>query len=189
MPKRIDFRLQVEQVAALEQAIKVDKRTGVVRRATAVRLLHLGYKVPEVAQMVSASEPIMYQWHERFCAQGIAGLAPPAQKRTRRKVNEVYVQQLEEALAKEPAAYGYPFAIWTRKRLLAHLEATTGVRIDVSWLQQLLTQLGYVWRRPKHDLTHRQDAQAKATAQAELDGLKKTAAVTISDSSLWTKRR
>jgi len=150
--------------------------------------LHLGYKVPEVAKMVTASEPILYRWHAQFCADGVDGLANQAQRQPRRKVTTAYLRLLEEALAKAPHEYGYPFAIWTRERLVAHLEQATNIRIHVSWLQHLLDQLDYVCRRPKHDLTHRQDAQAKATAKAELEALKKTSQVTITGSSLWTKR-
>ena len=188
MPRRIDFTLNDDEVRALETAIKTDKRTGAVRRATAVRLLHMGYKVAEVAEMVSASEPILYQWHARFRAEGVDGLAHRKRVQPRRKVTDEYIRLLEEAIAKEPAELGYSFALWTRERLLAHLEEKTGIRIHVSWLQKLLNQLGYVCRRPKHDVTHRQDAAAKAQAAEELKTLKKSVSVTISGSSLWTKR-
>jgi transposase len=188
MPNRIDFTLRADEVRALETAIKTDKRTGVVRRATAVRLLHMGYKVTEVAEMVSVSEPILYQWHARFRGEGVEGLAHRKRVQPRRKVTDEYMRLLEEAIAKEPGDVGYPFALWTRARLLAHLEAQTGIRIDVSWLQKLLNQLGYVCRRPKHDLTHRQDAVAKAQAAEELETLKKSVSMTISGSSLWTKQ-
>lgn len=188
MPKRINFQLKPDQVDALEKAIQSDKRTGVVRRATAVRLLHLGYAVPVVAEMVTASEPIVYRWHAHFCARGVDGLANQAQRQPSRKVTPEYVRLLEETLAKEPNECGYAFAIWTRERLVVHLAQATGIRIDVSWLQHLLNQLGYVCRRPKHDLTQRQDAVAKAAAQDQLEALKKTAHRTSTGSSLWMKQ-
>jgi hypothetical protein len=54
---------------------------------------------------------------------------------------------------------------------------------------ELLKQHGYVLRRPKHDLRHRQDPVARDQAQATLEALKKRQAQTISSSSLWTKPR
>ena len=188
MPKRINFQLSTAEVSALEQAIKTDKRAGVSRRATAVRVLHLGQSVPEAAVVVSASEPSLYQWHARFRAQGIEGLVNQPKPVSQRKVTAEYRRRLEAALQTEPHVYGYSFAIWTRQRLVAHLASETGIWIDVSWMQQLLKQLDYVCRRPKHDLRQRQDIAAKNNAQAELEALKKTADKTSTGFSLWTKR-
>jgi transposase len=189
MPKRKDFTLTEEQVIGLAEAIKRDKRSRVVRRATAVHLLHQGHRVADVAETVSASIPIIYAWHRRFLAEGIEGLANKAKRVGRRKVTEAYIAALEEAIARDPADYGYEFAIWTRERLRDHLAQQTGIHIHINWIGELLKAHGYVLRRPKHDLRHRQDPVAKAEAQETLEALKKTHAQTISGSSLWTKRR
>jgi transposase len=188
MPKIIDFTLTNEEVKALEEAIKTDKRSGVSRRATAVRLLHLGKKAPEVAETISASLPSIYSWHARFKADGVEGLVNKEKKPRKRKVTAAYLAALDEALGQEPEAYGYEFTIWTRERLLDHLERETGTRIGLTWLAAIMRERGYVYRRPKHDVSQRQDKEAKAAAQSELEALKKTSSKTISSSSLWTKR-
>jgi transposase len=189
MPRKIDFTLTDAQVTALTKAIKHDKRPQVVRRATAVHLLHQGHPVADVATMVSASQPILYAWHRRFLAQGVEGLANKTKQVGRRKVTAVYIAALEAAVAQEPAHYGYTFAIWTRERLRDHLAQETGIHIHINWMGELLKQHGYVLRRPKHDLRHRQDPVARDQAQATLEALKKRQAQTISSSSLWTKPR
>jgi transposase len=189
MPRRKDFTLTDEQVKELTKAIKRDKRSQVVRRATAVHLLHQGQRVADVAKSVSASKPILYAWHERFRAEGVDGLADKAKPRSRRKVTDAYIAAMEEAVARNPADYGYEFAIWTRERLRDHLAQQTGIHIHINWMGELLKAHGYVLRRPKHDLRHRQDPVAKAEAQETLEALKKTHAQTISASSLWTKPR
>lgn len=189
MPIRKEFTLTDEQAKALARAIKRDKRPRVVRRATAVHLLHLGYRVADVARTVSASKPIIYAWHQRFLTKGVEGLANETKKVGRRKVTDAYIAALEEAVAHDPADYGYEFAIWTRERLRDHLAQETGIHIHINWIGALLQARGYVLRRPKHDLRHRQDPVAKAEAHATLEELKKTHAETISGSSLWTKPR
>lgn len=189
MPSRKDFTLTDEQVKELTKAIKRDKRSQVVRRATAVHLLHQGQRVADVAKSVSASKPILYAWHERFRAEGVDGLADKAKPRSRRKVTDAYIAAMEEAVARNPADYGYEFAMWTRERLRDHLAHQTGIHIHINWMGELLKAHGYVLRRPKHDLRHRQDPVAKAEAQETLEALKKTHAQTISASSLWTKPR
>jgi transposase len=189
MPKRIDFTLTEEQVKALAKAIQQDRCPRVVRRATAVHLLHLGHGVADVAKIVSATPPIIYAWHQGFLAKGIEGLANKTKKIGRRKVSAAYIAALEEALAHAPADYGYAFAIWTRERLREHLEQKTGIHISINWMGKLLKAHDYVLRRPKHDLRHRQDPVAKAEAQETLEELKKTPSQTISGFSLWTKPR
>ena len=155
MPKRKDFTRTDEQVESLAKAIKRDKRPEVVRRATAVHLLHQGHRVADVAKTLSASKPIIYAWHECFLAEGVEGLADKPKPRSRRKVTDEYIQALEETLEHEPANFGYEFAIWTRERLRDHLEQKTGIHIGVNWMGELLKAQGYVLRRPKHDLRHR----------------------------------
>jgi hypothetical protein len=56
------------------------------------------------------------------------------------------------------------------ERLRDHLARVTGVHLSISRLRTLLRQQDYVYRRPKHDLTNLQDAETKATAQAQLEG-------------------
>lgn len=67
-PVRKDFTLTDEQIEELTKAIKRDNSSRVVRRATAVHLLHQGHRLADVAETVSASKPIIYAWHQRFLA-------------------------------------------------------------------------------------------------------------------------
>lgn len=188
MPKRKDFTLTDAQVEVLTEAVKQNKRPEVVRRATAVHLLHQGHRVADVAQSLSVSKPIIYAWYDRFVSKGVAGLADKPKRKRSHKVTDEYIKLLEAALSHEPAHFGYEFAIWTRERLRDHLEQETGTRVSLNWMGQVLKSQGYVLRRPKHDLSHRQDPVAKAAAQEALEALKKSRSQTISSSSLWTKR-
>ena len=82
----------------------------------------------------------------------------------------------------------YGFNVWTVKRLLAHMEQETGVRVHENTLRNMLEELDYVLRRPKHDLGNLQDEKAKATAQEIIEDLKKKPNAVKSNYSLWTKR-
>jgi hypothetical protein len=68
---------------------------------------------------------------------------------------------------------GYGFSIWTVERLSAHLDKVTGTALSESRLRALLKRKGYRYRRPKYDLGHLQDKQAKSKAADLLDELKK----------------
>lgn len=188
MTTRLNFHLNDDALAQVEQALRKDKRAEVRQRATAIRLLHLGHKPAAVAQMLSVTEQAVYQWHRRYRQGGLAALANQPKGRPRRKADDAYLQTLENTLAQEPSELGYDFAIWTVERLRDHLARVTGIHLSISRLRTLLRQQKYVYRRPKHDLTHLQDADAKAAAQAQLEEIKRGRTQVISSSSLWTRR-
>jgi hypothetical protein len=50
-----------------------------------------------------------------------------------------------------------------------------GIAVSVFTLHRTLQALGYRYRRPRHDLHHRQDAEAVAAAKRVLDWLPKKA--------------
>ena len=181
------YQLKPKELAEIEQAMRQEKRAEVRQRAMAIRLLHVGQKPSEVAEQQLVSVPTIYNWHKLWREQGIEGLANKPKTGRRAKATEAYCLKLEEMLDKEPAEYGYRFAIWTSDRLRAHLEKETGILLSESRFRALLKKRGYRYRRPKHDLSHLQDKKAKKKAEKLLDEMKKRASETISSSSLWTK--
>jgi transposase len=184
---RTVYQLKPKELATIERAMRQDKRAEVRQRAMVIRLLHLGQKPETVAEQQMVSVPTIYNWHKLWREQGIEGLANQPKTGRPAKATEAYCQKLEEMLAKEPAEYGYRFAIWTSDRLRAHLEKETGILLSESRFRALLKKRGYRYRRPKHDLSHLQDKKAKKKAKQLLEEMKKTASKTISNSSLWTK--
>lgn len=188
MPRHISFQLPADKLTELGEVIKHDKRPEVRQRATAMRLLSLGEKPAQVAVVMAVSQVSIYKWWHHYQAHGVDGLANRPKGRPETKADAAYLQALETALASEPSSHGYRFAIWTIKRLRDHLVKVTGVHLSVGHLSELMQRHGYVYRRPKHDLSNRQDAAAKAAAQAQLQALKKEI-LPILGSSLWTKRR
>jgi transposase len=188
MPKARDYHLTEVELAAIEAAIRRDRRPEVRQRCTAIHLLHLGHKPPEVARMQAVSIPTVYGWIDRWREGGVEGLANKPKSGRRPKADDGYSRLLEEVIAKEPAELGYDFAIWTADRLRTHMKKETGIELSDSRFRVLLKRKGYRYRRPKRDLGHLQDKAAKANAAELLEELKKRSSETISGSSLWTKR-
>jgi transposase len=184
---RIVYQLKPEELAEIEKAIKQDKRPEVRQRATAIRLLHLKYRPETIAEQQLVSMPTIYNWHKLWREKGIDGLANLPRKGRPPKADDAYCQKLEEMIDKEPSEYGYKFAIWTSDRLRLHLEKETGILLSESRFRALMKKKGYRYRRPKYDLSHLQDAEAKAKAEELLKEMKKRASETISNSSLWMK--
>ncbi len=189
MPKRLNFQLTDKELAQVEQAIRHDERARVRQRATAIHMLHLGQSAEEVAEVMAVSKVTVYNWHARFREEGLEGLANrPRSGRPSLADDEEYCRAIEETLEQDPPELGYAFNFWTVKRLRDHVEKETGKRLSYERFRLLLKKKGYRYRRPKHDLHHLQDKEAKEQARELIEELKKGSVETKSSSSLWTKR-
>jgi transposase len=188
MPKARDYHLKKQELERIEHAIRHDPRPEMRLRCTVIRLLHLGYKPKQIAEMQSVSTASVFNWAQRWRQGGLEGLATKARSGRPPIADEAYVRALEEVLKKDPEELGYRFRIWTVERLRLHLKKQTGIELSETAFRQLLKRKGFRYRRPKADLGHLQDKEAKAQASELLEELKKRSSETISSFSLWTKR-
>lgn len=189
MSRQINFKLNQDELAMVEEAMHHSPRAEVRQRATAIRMLHLGNKPETVAELLAVAPSTIWNWHRRYRATGLAGLANQAKSGRPAKADDAYLETLAHALATDPRTLGYAFSVWTINKLRHYLEEQTGILLSYSRMRALLSKHGYVYRQPKHDLSELQDEQAKAAAKELLDWLKKSPAPpTPSSSSLWTKR-
>ena len=187
MPKKLSYQLTQAGLREIVEAIKHDKRPEVRQRAMGLRLLHEGKAPKEVAELLSVSQPTVYDWHHRWQHQGVEGLANRLKSGRPLKANQNYVEILEQVVDQDPQALGYAFSIWTTERLRLHLKAKTGIELKPTQFRALLKEHDFVYRRPKHDLTNLQDANARQAAEEWLQELKKVPKRARLTYSLWTK--
>lgn len=189
MSRLIDFTLSEEQRIEIEQAINHAPQPEVRQRAIAIRLLHLGHAPEAVAEMLAVAPSTVWNWHRRYRAEGVEGLANRAKSGRPAKAEAHYLVEVERALDSDPRELGYAFSVWTINKLRKHLEKQTGILVSYTRFRALLSKHEYVYRQPKHDLSDLQDAEAKAAAEDFLEWLKKSPSPSLpSSSSLWTKR-
>jgi len=117
MPKARDYHLNEQDLQAVEAAIRHDKRPEVRQRCTAIRLLHLGYKPEQVAEMQAVSKPTIYSWIDRWREGGVEGLVNKPRSGRPPKADDEYSLALMEEMDKEPKTFGYEFSVWTIDRL------------------------------------------------------------------------
>jgi putative transposase len=187
MPKKLSFHLSAQDLTVIAKAIKHDKRPEVRQRAMGIRLLHEGKTPKMVAEFFSVSQPTVYDWHRRWQSQGVEGLANRPKSGRPLKANQAYTDALKQVIEQDPQDLGYSFSIWTTERLRLHLKAQTGTELKRTQLRTVLKENGFVYRRPKHDLTNLQDASARKAAEEWLNELKKAPNKARSTYSLWTK--
>ena len=189
MPKKINFTLTTEQLQVVETAIKKHPDLRVRQRAQIIRLLHLGYKPGKVGELLSTTGASVYNWHSRWRASGLKGLSNTPKPGRPKAGGDEYREKLAELVETDPKELEYGFNVWTVGRLLTHMDKETGVLVHENTLRNMLKELDYVFRRPKHDLGNLQDKKAKKTAKEIIEDLKKKPYEAKSSYSLWTKQR
>lgn len=188
MPKQLNYQLTDEELSVVRRAIASDKRPEVRHRATALHMLHQGMKPQKVADTSAVTLGSIYKWHSRWREGGLDALANKPKSGAPRKADEAYWQRVDEIVEQDPSELGYKFTMWTSERLIAHMVKETGIELSVNYFRIVMRRRGYVYRRPKYDLTSLQEPQARADAESWLDELKKERLPESSTSSLWTKQ-
>jgi transposase len=177
--------------AVLTGLMRRDPDPRVRRRAHALRLVAEGQPLVHVARLFHSAPHRIRAWRTQFLARGRAGLADAPRPGRPPKLNPAALTLLAEALTKSPQDYGFLSTVWSVRDLGALLAHYHGVRVSTATVHRALLAQGYRFRRPRHDLKHRQDPQAVAAARRVLDWLKKRAPQLLEgfDWSTWTSVR
>lgn len=168
----VDLCAQQER---LRHLTRTDPDPRVRRRAHALLLLTEGHAVVAVARLFETAPHRVRAWRTRFLASGRHGLADEPRTGRPPKLDAVALAFLEEALEASPQTYGLPVTLWSIRDLREVLAHHLGVRVCTATVHRAVQRLGYRYRRPRHDLKHRQDHEAVAAAEQVLIWLRKKA--------------
>lgn len=187
MADAVEEELQ-ERSAALRHLTKTDPDPRVRRRAQAVLLVEEGHSQASAARLFQTSAYRVHVWQERFAREGRAGLMDRPRGGRPHALSDADRAFLEEALERGPQTFGLPMTVWSIRDLQALLVRERGVTVSVDTVHRAVRALGFRSRRPRHDLTHRQDQAAVAAAKHVLDWLQKKRLLSPEDSiwSTWT---
>jgi transposase len=173
------------QQETLRQLVRTDPDPRVRRRAHALLLLSEGRSVVAVARLFATAPHRVRTWRSRFLARGRHGLADEPRTGRPPKLDAVALAFLAEALEASPQTYGLPVTLWSIRDLREVLAHRLGIRVCTTTVHRAVQRLGYRYRRPRHDLRHRQDQEAVAAAEHVLSWLRKKA-VTPPASCGWS---
>jgi len=170
---------------ALRRLTRTDPDPRVRHRADALLVLAHGRSVEAAAQAMGCCTKRIRVWRRRFLAEGRVGLADRPRRGRPPKLDGAATALLEAALTSSPLEHGYPVTIWTVADL-TDLLARRGWGVSRATVSRALQRMGYRYRRPRHDLTHRQDAAAVASAKHVLRELQKRGHLPALDFGLST---
>jgi transposase len=187
MTEHLEEALRARE-AELHHLIKTDPDPRVRRRAQALLWVAEGHSQASAARLLHTSAYRVHVWQERFAAEGRAGLLDRRRGGRPHALSEADRAFLEAALERGPQAYDLPMTVWSIRDLHALLERERGVVVSVDTVHRAVHALGFRSRRPRHDLTHRQDRAAVAAAKHVLDWLQKKQLLSPEDPiwSTWT---
>jgi transposase len=171
--------------AELRHLTRTDPDPRLRHRADALLLLAHGRSVEETAQSLGCCTKRIRVWRRRYLTEGRSGLADRPRAGRPPLLDETATALLETARAGSPLDYGYPVTTWTGADL-TDLLAQRGWAVSRATVARTLQRLGYRYRRPRHDLTHRQDREAVAAAQHVLRELPQRGLLPGLDSGLFT---
>ncbi len=137
------------------------------------------------SRQVGVSVKQLGRWRARFLATGEEGLRDRDRAGRPPKLGATARKALAAALEADPMAEGYPAATWTIADL-TDLLARRGWAVSTATVYRAVRALGYVHRRPRHDLRHRQDAEAVASARHALGVLQKKGLISAAASGCST---
>ena len=179
-----------ERREQLQHVMKTDADPRMRRRAHALLLVDEGHTQASVARLLHTSAYRVHVWRERFRSAGREGLADRSRGGRPPKLTAEDRAFVEEALDRGPQAYGLPLFVWALRDLQSLLQRERGVTVSVVTVHRVVHDLGFRSRRPRHDLTHRQDLAAVAAAQQGLTWLQKKRLLSPSDpllsASIWS---
>ncbi len=174
--KRTEYvhSLSEEELTEIQQAIRTHPQPRVRVRAITIRLSNERHTASEIAKMLGCSRQTVLNQIHRYEQEGILGLEDKPRSGARAKADANYITQLKKAIASDPPDLGYHFSVWSVERLQKHLHKQTGVEMAPKYLNELMKKRDIVYRRPKHDLSNKQQPQEVEEKRQLLEFLKKT---------------
>jgi transposase len=175
MPQRFVRPLSPDEERQIEQLSRGAGCPRTRRRAQGIRLSARGYTVPQIADILCCTPQTVRNWFDAFESGGAEALADRPRSGRPALAKPDFRSRLAEVVRTDPAEFGYPFTVWTVARLRAHMAREKRVLLSESRVGQVLKEEGFAFRRPRHSLAHKRDADAFARVRKTLDALKKTA--------------
>lgn len=178
-----------ERADELRRLAKSDPDPRVRRRAQAVFMLAQGESVLAVARWFQTAPHRVRAWRQWFVEGGRGRLADGRRTGRPPKLGPAELALLDEALERGPQAYGWPVTVWSIRDLCEFLRRQRHVRVSVYTVHRAVHGLGYRYRRPRHDLRHRQDQEAVTSMKEVLTWLGKAPVPGSFTWSLWMNAR
>ena len=138
-------------------------------RLEMVRLSAAGWSIPRIAAHLGLCEKRVRYWIKAFLQSGFDAL--PDQPHPGQQ--SALTPELEEAIRQELRRTAQT---WTAQQIADWLATQHGMRLNAEYLAQRLKRARIAYKRAGRSLKHKQNADAVAAKQAEMEGHEKRGA-------------
>jgi transposase len=161
MAKRIQLRtLTTEEQEAINKLSRsTTEPYRLVERARMVVLAYEGMPVPQIAQKLDRSIPIVYLRLKRFQAEGMEGLKDKPGTGRKPIYSEKERGEMIALARTHPDKLDLPYGHWTLDRLVEQLQARNQIAVSRAQLARILKAEGLRWYQEKSYFTERPDPQ------------------------------
>ena len=156
--------LSFRQRRQLEKQLKNSRDVRLYRRTLAVLEYERGRSVTEISRTLHVSRPSIYRWIERYRESSDPESLRDEERAGRPPAwTEECSEWLQSFLKRSPAELGYFAVNWTVPLLRDPLQMCLGKRFSDHTIRLGLSQLDYVWKRPRYVLTPDPQREKKTT--------------------------
>ena len=161
MAKRIQLRtLTTEEREAINKLSRsTTEPYRLVERARMIVLAYEGMPVPQIAQKLDRSIPIVYLRLKRFQAEGLNGLKDKPGTGRKPIYNEKERGEMIALARTDPDKLGLPYGHWSLDRLVEQLRERNQIAVSRAQLSRILKVEGLRWYQEKTYFTERPDPQ------------------------------
>ena len=145
------------------------------RRLQAAELFAQHVHQAKVARTLGVSRQTVSRWHQRWQADGTAGLASGGAPGRPPKVSDAQLAQAEQALLEGAKAHGFDTDLWTLGRIAEVIWRITGVRHHPAHVWRLLRhRLDWSLQRPARRAQERDEQAIRQWVADQWPRIKKT---------------
>lgn len=152
-----------------------DRQAFQERRLHAAELFAQDVHQAEVARTLGVSRQTVSRWHQRWQADGTAGLQSRGAPGRTPQVSDAHLEQAEQALLKGAKAHGFDSDLWTLDRIAEVIWRVTGVRHHPAHVWRLLRhRLDWSLQRPARRAQERDEQAIRQWVASDWPRIKKT---------------
>jgi transposase len=166
-----------------------DPRALEERRLHAAELFAQHVHQAEVARILGVSRQTVSRWHQRWQADGTAGLSSRGAPGRPPRVSDAQLAQAEQALLEGAKAHGFDSDLWTLDRIATVIWRLTGVRHHPAHVWRLLRhRLDWTLQRPARRAVERDEQAIRQWVARDWPRIKKTPGAARPPSASSTSR-
>lgn len=135
-------------------------------RLEMVRLSHAGWTIPSIAKHFQLTQSRVRYWIKTFLSEGFDALDSKMSPGPPVKLSATLLAHLKQTVGQDGRT-------WTCSQVQDWLQEHYQLRVNRTWLSEVLVKNGLSYKRTTRTLRHKQNPEQVADRKADLETLKK----------------